>query len=398
MSLNVTNVTDHCNICGSSELAEIFATRKMPLTGLYLQKPNENNELCNDQTLLHCEECGHGQLKYIISPNDLYDNSYKHRSTESTISSTGNDFFHSYLNEITHGKDDFKGILEVGCNDLVLIKKIQDIGSKIVGIDPIWVGKDFSYNQKTEIVGCFVDEISQHIDKSLKPDLILSAHTFEHVDKTFEQFSKLVEIASDDCLFLIEMPSYDTLLKTGRFDQVFHQHLQYISLNSMIALIDRLGCEYVGHKYNHSYWGGTLLFSFRKNRSSQNISNPKFETKDASMVTSKFTNFKWKLSKDLELLINIKEPIYGFGAAQMLPIIAHHFSSDLSFLEGIIDDNPTRIGTYLPSISCPIVSSSSVENINDVICLITAIDSSRPIMSRILELNPRRIAQLFPLI
>ncbi|MDB3912797.1 hypothetical protein N9381_13685, partial [Paracoccaceae bacterium] len=74
------------------------------------------------------------------------------------------------------------------------------------------------------------------------------------------------------------------------------------------------------------------------------------------------------------------------------------FSSDLSFLEGIIDDNPTRIGTYLPSISCPIVSSTSIENINDVMCLITAIDSSRPIMSRILELNPRRIAQLFPLI
>lgn len=396
MNLNVANVTNHCNVCGSSELIEIFNTRKMPLTGLYLEEPNY--ELCNDQSLLHCAHCGHGQLRYIIAPNDLYDNSYKHRSTESSISSTGNDFFRSYLHEITRGKDDFKSILEVGCNDLVLIKKIQSIGEKIVGIDPIWVGKDFCYNHKTEIIGCFVDEIFEHIDQSLRPDLILSAHTFEHVDKTFDQFSKLVEIASDDCLFLIEMPSYDTLLKTGRFDQVFHQHLQYISLNSMIALVDRLGCEYVGHKYNYSYWGGTLLFSFRKTRSSQALDNPTFEYQDASTVTSGFNDFKYQLSKDLELLINIKEPIYGFGAAQMLPIIAHHFSSDLSFLEGIIDDNPIRVGTYLPSISCPIVSSSSVENINEVICLITAIDSSRPIIRRLLELNPRRIAQLFPLI
>ena len=124
MNLNVANVTHNCNICGSPELVEIFATRKMPLTGLYLEKPNLQNELCNDQTLLHCEECGHGQLKYIISPKDLYDNSYKHRSTESTISFTGNDYFYNYLNEITQGRDNFKSILEVGCNDLVLIKKI----------------------------------------------------------------------------------------------------------------------------------------------------------------------------------------------------------------------------------------------------------------------------------
>ena len=85
----------------------------------------------------------------------------------------------------------------------------------------------------------------------------------------------------------------------------------------MIALINRLGCEYVGHKYNYSYWGGTLLFSFKKNKFKQNINNPKFDINNAMKVKSKFTNFKYKLSKDLEVIIDTKEPVFGFGAAQM---------------------------------------------------------------------------------
>ena len=85
MSLNLVNITNKCNICDSSELAEVFKTLDMPLTGLYLDQPSSMNEFCNDQILLQCEECGHAQLKYIISPNDLYDTSYTHRSTKSNI-------------------------------------------------------------------------------------------------------------------------------------------------------------------------------------------------------------------------------------------------------------------------------------------------------------------------
>ena len=98
------------------------------------------------------------------------------------------------------------------------------------------------------------------------------------------------------------------------------------------------------------------------------------------------------------LISSADEPVYGFGAAQMLPIIAHHLGSDLSFMKGIIDDNESRIGTYLPTINCPTVSSESVSNLSESICVVTAIDSSRPILKRILDLNPRRIAQLFPVI
>ena len=34
----------------------------------------------------------------------------------------------------------------------------------------------------------------------------------------------------------------------------------------------------------------------------------------------------------------LDEPCYGFGAAQMLPVLAHHMGSDLSFLEAILDE------------------------------------------------------------
>jgi hypothetical protein len=82
----------------------------------------------------------------------------------------------------------------------------------------------------------------------------------------------------------------------------------------------------------------------------------------------------------------------------MLPIIAHHAKTDLSFMQGIIDDNETRLGTFLPNIKCPTIAPGSVKDLKDSLCLITAIDSARPILARLLDLQPRRIAHLFPFI
>ena len=87
----------------------------------------------------------------------------------------------------------------------------------------------------------------------------------------------------------------------------------------------------------------------------------------------------------------VEEPVYGFGAAQMLPVIAHHMDSDLTFLEGILDDNPDRAGTFLPNISAPIIPTSQAKNIEDSVVMITALDSARSILRRILDLSPRRI-------
>ncbi len=378
-----------CNVCGSSDLEVIFEAPNLPLTGIYLPKNTQEILPTFDQSFMFCKSCGHGQLKNLIAPSILYDETYTHRTSISPIATRGNDFFYDQLLEISGGRK-FKTLLEVGCNDLYLLKKAQDIAEKKIGIDPIWIGRDHKLNSNTKVLGRFIEQIEVKVDIGSKPDLVISAHTFEHIQDFRGQMSALVDIAADGCLFLIEIPSFESLVKQRRFDQVFHQHIQYTSLSSMRRLVEEIGCSFLGHIFNYSYWGGTLLFWFEKNKKIKNKNIETCEMQDPQYIKDSFQNFKLGIQSVVNQAIQLEEKCYGFGGAQMLPILSYHMDSDLDFMEAILDDNFDRNMTKLPGVS-PFIRTPLDGEIENAAIMITALDSTRPIMRRLLAENPRRI-------
>lgn len=379
----------NCNVCGSGDLQIVFDAPAMPLTGIYLKNDALEALPVFDQDFLFCDDCGHGQLRNVIAPSILYDATYTHRTTSSPIATKGNDFFFDQLLKITNGRS-FNTLLEVGCNDLYLLNRTQGLAKNVIGVDPIWIDRDHDLNSKTRVLGRFIEDIDINRDIGSKPDLIISAHTFEHIQDFYGQLATLVEFADDECLFVIEMPSLESLLDQYRFDQVFHQHIQYVSLSSMRRLVLRLGCRFLGHTFNYDYWGGTLLFWFEK--VGNNIDNDfqQFEALDVWSLRRKFADFKLSLQVTLDQVSSLKEDCFGFGGAQMLPILAYHMGSDLDFMNAILDDNVDRSGTRLPGVS-PEIRTPLVGEISDATIMITALDSARPILRRLIDVNPRRI-------
>lgn len=241
-----TTERDTCNVCASTDLELIFDAPNLPLTGLYIESGNSYEPPTFDQAFMMCRSCGHGQLRNLIDPDVVYDDTYTHRTSGSPIARRGNDFFFSVLRGVL-GDTRPNAVLEIGCNDLYLLSLLRPYArSDLTGIDPIWIGKDHTTDENIRVLGRFVEDLSLEKDLNARPDLIVSAHTFEHVTDLYDQFASLVEIAADECLFFIEVPSFETMVRTQRFDQVFHQHIQYLSVRSMHRLIDRLGCTYLG--------------------------------------------------------------------------------------------------------------------------------------------------------
>ena len=126
-----------CSICRNKDLHVILNMPGFPFTGIYLKSSDNPRYKGVDQNLLFCPKCGHAQLQNILDHNLVYDNTYIHRSSASEISRRGNDFFQRYLEKICAGSI-FKRILEIGCNDFYLLKKIDNIGDKLFGLDPVW--------------------------------------------------------------------------------------------------------------------------------------------------------------------------------------------------------------------------------------------------------------------
>ena len=74
----------------------------------------------------------------------------------------------------------------------------------------------------------------------------------------------------------------------------------------------------------------------------------------------------------------------------MLPILTYHMGSNLEFMDAILDDNIERNGTTLPGI-VPEIRLPLEGEMDEATILITALDSTRPILKRLLSANPRRI-------
>lgn len=380
-----------CSICGNKKLELVISLPDLPFTGIYLSKKDKLSKEQKfhgvDQGLNLCQECGHAQLDVIVNPNIVYDETYTHRGSISPIASQGNEFFVQFLKKIA-GTRSFNLAIDIGCNDGYLLSLMKDHASELIGIDPIWKDKKTPIRDGIKFFGAFVEEINTFDLVGKRPDLIVSAHTFEHIENPKEQLEKLVKEADEQALFLIEVPSFETLVKNHRFDQIFHQHIQYYSRASFNRLIKELGCELIDYAFNYKMWGGTMLVAFQKTTSSPSTSFHKYTKTE---IEQSYQLFRQSLENLKTSIQNLRgEEVYGFGAAQMFPILAYHLGSDLDFIKCIYDDNQERINHYYPYLNIEI-KKPDLDKLKDQNILITALDSIRPIVRRLDPFAPKKI-------
>jgi hypothetical protein len=83
--------------------------------------------------------------------------------------------------------------------------------------------------------------------------------------------------------------------------------------------------------------------------------------------------------------------ICGFGASDITGNLAYFIESDFSELGNIIDDTPYKQNRFIPRLKPLIVDSTHMKDWSTLTILITAPQASRPILGRLLQLQPKKI-------
>jgi SAM-dependent methyltransferase len=371
---------------------ELMDMPGLPITGLFSRKTETDLHGGIDQKVLWCPRCGHGQLYQQVDPAILYDEKkYSFKTSASSTARQGTQSFVSFLKAVS-GERKFNCALDVGCNDLYLLNELKSLSKQRVGIDPIWLSrKPDNMDRSIDLIGGTIEEIDLAKALPCKPDLILCRHTLEHIFDPRLVLEKLIDFSAEDAIFLFEMPGFDSLVARGRFDQIFHEHLQYFSRSSFSGLVQRCGAVVTGCFENYHDWGA-LIFAFVKGKKRQkNITFP-YSEKD---LTRKLNLFSRQMENTREVLNEYKETgIYGYGAALMVPVLAYHLKSDLAFLKGIIDDDMEKDGLRYSNLSLKISHAGKIRDLQNFTIFITAVDNVKPIMTKLLSNRPRQI--VFP--
>jgi SAM-dependent methyltransferase len=383
-----TLTLEKCSLCGSGNLEIIADLPTLPLAGIFMENRNPDVVKGFDQVFNMCPDCGHMQLANVLSPPALYGEGYAHRSSISHLSAAASDFFIDYIGKLAPDRV-FDCILEIGCNDFVLLEKLSKMGKQVFGIDPIWIDETPQTPENATVIGGFVEDIDIGANLGRKPDLIVSTHNLEHIVDPVAMLKKLLDLVADDGLLVMEIPDSESLVKNRRFDQVSHQHIHYLTLATFLKLIKAAGGTYIDHSYNYANWGGSVSVAFT--RDTGNDEQPDIASLTTLEVSADYIGFKEQMARFMDQIRRSDHPMVGYGAGQMLPVVAYHLDSNLDFLDCIYDDDINRNGLYYPFISPQIMTPAKDLSLDDRGVVITSLDGVRAISNRLRDFSPRFI-------
>lgn len=379
-----------CKICDSNSLELTLSLPNFPLNTIYLDKFITGDEFRKNMDLYYCSNCGHFQSHSEVKIEDLYHDDYKYYPTSPNIQDRVN-FINDQLLKFKNTK--FNRIIDVGCNDTSLLKKLKSTLSAnyFIGIDPSIPSNVMTNNLDSFIL--FKDYVENieipYFDPNL-PDLIVSDQTFEHIPDINISLSHLNNQVSIGSYFAINVPSFEALMEKLNFNFLIHEHLHYFTINTLTYLFEKhkltLEEYFVEYKVTSNYLFG--LFNKKQTFEKSNL-KPSIYTKQ--YFKTYFDLFKNMLKETNTLLSQISknEKIYGFGASDITSQLAYFMETDFNYLSNILDDTSHKQNKYYPNLYPQIISPSG--DFSNATCLITSPQASRYIINRLKELKFKRI-------
>jgi hypothetical protein len=159
-------------------------------------------------------------------------------------------------------------------------------------------------------------------------------------------------------------------------------------LRSFLQLLEFVGGKYLAHSFNYHDWGA-MAVAFTK-RDCMAVPPARLWTLEE--IQTRYVLFREQMKVAGEVLrYYAGGPLYGYGAAQMLPVLGYHMGTDFSELKAVLDDDPAKDGIGYWNLPVKVMPSSRAVDFAQSAVLITAIDNVQPIMTKLLANRPRHI-------
>lgn len=383
---------NNCRVCKGSDLEKVLALGPTPLANAFLTKDQlDQAEYYYPLDLYFCNDCGFVQLGHVVSPQILFEN-YVYVSSTSLV------FVDHFRKMAEHEfiKFSLKAnslVIDIGSNDGILLKPFKKLGATVLGIEPAKHIAELARKNGVEtIIEFFSTDIAKKIIKKMgKADIVSATNVFAHIDDLDEVIEGLKILLKDDGVFIMEAPYLVDFIEKRYFDLVYHEHLSYWSVNSLIKLFERFDMT-VFDVEKVAVHGGTIRVYIKKRvgkyKTEKNVDKYLLLEKKTRLAEKKtYINYANLVlenkAKLVTLLTNLKtkgKTIAAYGAPAKGNTILNFFSIGSEVLNFVVDDSPFKQGLYTPGKHIPVVSSSEIYRKKPDYLLILAWNFAQSIM------------------
>jgi 2-polyprenyl-3-methyl-5-hydroxy-6-metoxy-1,4-benzoquinol methylase len=366
-NINIYYKKKECRVCESNKLISILNLNNQP-------PPNRLDDflwkLLNVPLILNlCNECYNLQLEGVLHPQIMYKNYLYLSSTSNTMKM----YFKNFVESLNVRN---KKVLDIACNDCILLDSFKELDNETYGIDPAEnIVKDIN---KHNIYCGFFDKDAVNYFK-IKFDIITAFNVFAHVDDIYDFLNNLYLI-SDEKTDIFIQTSQCNMIENNEFDTIYHEHLNFFNVNSMKYCLNKSNFLLYDIKIVDVH-GSSYLFHIKQKSNItelENVNNRlEYENNIGIYKLETYFNYseniyKWK-NELISLLIN-KNKLIGVGASAKGITILNFIKEDLIknniVIDYIIDENNLKIGKKINSVEIEIHDFNKIKENNDTIYFI----------------------------
>jgi hypothetical protein len=359
-----------CRLCGSAKLANVLDFGNVAFTGIF-PKDSEEEIPFGKLNVLFCEECSLAQLGESFPADELYGDNYGYRSglnksmvthLETTVKRLVN------ICDLSHGDI----VCDIGSNDGTLLNSYQTSGICKIGIDPtINKYRDF-YRSDTIPVADFFTSSRYFENFERKAKVVTSIAMFYDLEDPVAFAKDIHSILDQDGIWHFEQSYTPWVLRTGSFDTICHEHLEYYSLKTIKRILDLSEFDIIGVSTNAINGGSISVTAMPKTIKSREIpvqakwllqmeESHRFNSLEAwSKFSQIVEGHKHDLLKLLTQLNEDKQVTLGLGASTKGNVLLQVMGIDSSLVPFIGEVNEYKWGRVTPGTNIPIVSEEEL--------------------------------------
>jgi hypothetical protein len=353
---------EHCRICDSKNIFPFMdLTDQPPANSLRLDR-NEKLPSVPLQ-LVHCSNCSTVQLSATVDPEYLFSHYVWVTGTSKTAHEYSKTFTQNVLNRCEI-KNPF--VVEIASNDGTFLKNFSLKGCKVLGVDPAKNIAEIATKEGVKTIADFFNlETAKYIKKENgSADIVFARNVIPHVKEIHSIIGGITDLLNDNGLGVIEFHYSQIILDELHYDSVYHEHLFFYSLRSMIYLLNKYGLKPFDLT-SSPISGGSLVIYFSKNEnvySTQLIEALKKEDDNHTNDVETWKNFADACSKHAKELKKVVEQfkrkgnVIAYGASARSSTMLNYAGLKNDVIDYVIDKNPLKHNRFTPGTDIPIIS------------------------------------------
>jgi len=376
----------YCAGCDETDFLSVLSLGEVPLAGVFPLKEELEIENKYPLNLLFCKRCSLVQTDSFIEPQILFED-YRY------ISSVGLSNHFKEVASILDDRYDVKGknILEIGCNDGVLLEPLSKLGANVEGVDPakniVKLAKDRGLNVFEEY---FNDETFGGEEFKDKYDLVLSNNTFAHIPDIQSVVRGVKHVLRPEGDFVFEVHYLQSLIDGKQWDNIYHEHIFYHSITGLNNLFNKYDMTLINFEEIPIHSGSIRVTVTNRNTyavsqkvldrielESKTVANVDYLRSYGEDVRNHITNFNNTIEE-----LKQNHSIAGYGASGRANMFCNLTDLNSDIVKFIVDESPERCGRYIANTDIPIVDVETLKNSDVDLLIIFAWNYSKMIIEK----------------